>query len=442
MENLFTNIWVGVTAIMTIVGGILSPAPNINLGGTIPTPVASFTTSLASKIGSTDTSMSLVSTSTDDGTNLTNGTVYGFVIDVGTSDEEYVLGTVSSSAIISMTRGVSVITGNTSISDLKKEHRRGASIKITDAPVLMVLARMLNGDETIPNVLKYDNPKTLTASSSLVDKNYADNLSFIGSPDASLTQKGIVEKARRDELANGSSTGDTTAPLFISASYANATSSATSTVPVTQPNGKLSSGFIDQTANYTWSGTSTLSGNNILSGTTTISGNATLSTTTVKGVDVYNAIIKPTSTAWLASNSHNTVTVTASTTVALKIATSSLISAMGVNDTMIISYLFYDGGSGVKGHTISVLANGTTVATYGNSGADSWANIRVHNRNSASSQGIFGSVGEHNLGSVSSTIATASANLSVPFYVNIAVQALSGTPNISISDFDVQVLKP
>lgn len=142
-------------------------------GADIPTPVASFTTSLQSSISSSATTMTLTSFETDDGTDLTEGTIYGFTIDEGTANEEYVVGTATTSnQIINMSRGVSVITGNTEVTALKKAHRRGASVKITDAPVLLVLARIINGDESLPNLLTYTSTSTPTQATDLVHKQY------------------------------------------------------------------------------------------------------------------------------------------------------------------------------------------------------------------------------------------------------------------------------
>jgi hypothetical protein len=288
-SEIFSKIVSGLVAIIASVGSLFAPAqpiPSIslqeitppvvqNFGATIPTPIASFSTSLATKISSSDTSMTLVTTTTDDGTNLTNGKVYGFVLDANTASEEYVLGTVLSSNIVSMTRGISVITGNTNISALQKAHGRGASVKISDAPVLLVLARILNGDETVPNKLTYDSSVTISSFSNnqeLISKGYADALTFAGAPNGSETQKGIYQTASTTNIGNGTALGDTGATLIVPNSRFNTTSSATTIVPVTKSNGKLSQGFLDLTEGFTFSGGVTSTGALVQSGTTTQSG--------------------------------------------------------------------------------------------------------------------------------------------------------------------------
>jgi hypothetical protein len=164
---------------------------NVAFGATnaIPTPIAFFNTSLASKITSTATSMTLVSATDKDGNTL-SGT-YAFIIDEGTSNEEQVNADCTGTACTNMTRGLSVVTGTTSIAALKKEHGRGASVKITDSPQLLILHRIINGISTFPNKLSYTSHPTFTSNTELIDKKYADDLAIAGSPDSSTTVKGI-----------------------------------------------------------------------------------------------------------------------------------------------------------------------------------------------------------------------------------------------------------
>jgi len=185
MSYILSKIGVGFLAVLMSLGIAQAPITpvaqdNLLVGGTISQSVAGFSTSLVSSISTSDTSMELVSVTTDDGTTLTDGVTYGFVIDVNTASEEFVIGTASSTNIINMTRGISVTTGRTSITALKKNHRRGASVKITDHPVLIQLARIANGQDGFPNTLYYDaNGDYSSASSSVItDKNYQDT-SFV-----------------------------------------------------------------------------------------------------------------------------------------------------------------------------------------------------------------------------------------------------------------------
>lgn len=301
---MITKIITGIIALGLAVAGFVFPvqqppqAPEITrseleglgdyvlrLGATIPTPVASFSTSLAAKITSSDTSMTLVSITTDDSTTLTNGTVYGFVIDANTASEEFVLGTASSTSIVSMTRGISVITGNTNVAALQKEHRRGSSVKITDAPVLLVMARILNGDETIPNVLTYASgvsTSTIAADgSNLVSVDLLNDTSITGAVNATTAVKGIIELATAAETASSTATGGTGASLVPPASLFGTTAAA-SKVLMAESDGKIQQGWLDLTEAWTFTGdvrtaSTTISGALTVSATSTFSGAVTFS---------------------------------------------------------------------------------------------------------------------------------------------------------------------
>jgi hypothetical protein len=235
------------------------------IGATVPSVVAAFQTSLASKLTSSETStMTLVSGTTGDGTTL-NGT-YGFTLDEGTSNKEYILATCVDTACTSLVRGISVNTGTSSVAALKKEHRRGASVKITDYPLLAIITNILTGGDSLPSGIKFGSDGFITglATTTPTDLSSAITLyqlqqaTSTGGVNASETAKGVGEIATQAEAAAGTSAGSTGARLLLPASMATTTPSATTLIPITNTSGKLSSNFIDQTANYTWSGSSSM----------------------------------------------------------------------------------------------------------------------------------------------------------------------------------------
>lgn len=141
----------------------------VSYGATVEfaTPVALFETTLASRITTTDTSMTLTSATTKDGTTLASST-YGFIIDEGTASEEFVLADCTATACTNMTRGVSVVTGTSSVTALKQEHRRGASVKITDAPLLVQIARILLGAGKLPSALTFSATQSVASSTNQI----------------------------------------------------------------------------------------------------------------------------------------------------------------------------------------------------------------------------------------------------------------------------------
>lgn len=182
----------------------------------IPTPVALFETSLQASIGSSATSMTLVSGTDKDGNTLASST-YAFILDEGSADEEFVIGGCTGTTCQGLIRGVSVLTGSSTVSSLAKPHRRGASVKITDAPILLRIFRLINGTDYLPNKLRYLNTNTFNDNNELITKKYADDLAISGAPDGTTLIKGIYEIAEEIEAASTSpsGSGDTTAALVL-----------------------------------------------------------------------------------------------------------------------------------------------------------------------------------------------------------------------------------
>ncbi len=218
MQNILQYIGKALVTVAIAIGGLfgghaVAPTINQNVGATIPVTVAVFTTSLQSSISSSATAMTLVS-----GTNKAGNSLSGYVcfnIDEGTATEEFVCGTASGTSVTSMLRGIDPVDGDLEVTALKKAHRRGASVKVTDFPALAIVSRILNGDETLPNTLSYTSHPTFSSNTQLIDKKYADDLSFAGAPDSSTTVKGLVEQATQAEVDSKASSGGTTAPLVV-----------------------------------------------------------------------------------------------------------------------------------------------------------------------------------------------------------------------------------
>lgn len=156
----------------------------------VPTPIALYEDSLQSAITSSATSFTLVRGTDIVGTSLASST-YGFIIDEGSASQEFVLADCVATACTNVIRGVSPITGLTAVTSLQKAHRRGAVVKMTDAPILLILKRLVNGDETWPNIISYVSHPTFTSDTQIVDKKYVDDIAISGSPDATTAIKGI-----------------------------------------------------------------------------------------------------------------------------------------------------------------------------------------------------------------------------------------------------------
>lgn len=143
-----------------------------------PKIVADFETQLASAVSVGATSFTLASATDDDGVSLPAGKYY-FTIENGSSNKEYVVGTVASTAVSSVS---TVTRQGAESSGFARAHRAGASVIITDW-------------------------KTY--------KDYMDEIALVSAPDADASTKGVAEEATTAEVDAGTATGGTGAELFV-----------------------------------------------------------------------------------------------------------------------------------------------------------------------------------------------------------------------------------
>lgn len=144
--------------------------PALNIGAELPSAPALFETSLAAPITATANSLTLTSNTVRGG-----GTLSGyncFTIDEGSAQAEFVCGTASGTAVTNVTRGISPSDGTSAVSALQFAHRRGASVKITDFPIIQLLRNQNNGEATFENVLRYAGTVVPSGASDLADVGY------------------------------------------------------------------------------------------------------------------------------------------------------------------------------------------------------------------------------------------------------------------------------
>ena len=136
----------------------------------IPKITKRFETSLASALSAAGSSFTLESATDEDGNALSG--LYGMTIDVGSADVEDFVVTISGTTATVVYRGSDADDPVTEVSGNKKAHRRGASVVITDFPILAYLRNILNGDSgyTIPNLLKYASGVVPVSADDLTDK--------------------------------------------------------------------------------------------------------------------------------------------------------------------------------------------------------------------------------------------------------------------------------
>ena len=144
---------------------------------------AKFQTTLAAECLDDDTTFTI--TSVVDGTGNNISGKYSFTIDEGTDYEEFISGTVASSTgvVTGLSRGLDYSNPLVSVNALKKDHYRGAIVKVTDYTVLAEVRSVLNGENTIENVLQYGTYALPTEDTDLVSKKYVDDSIVVSTGD-------------------------------------------------------------------------------------------------------------------------------------------------------------------------------------------------------------------------------------------------------------------
>lgn len=143
-----------------------------------PKIIADFETQLATALAVGGTSFTLKSATDDDGVAIPNG-LYYFTIDNGTSNKEYLAGTVTGTSVASV---LSVSRQGTETSGAARAHRVGASVIITDFATY---------------------------------KKYMDEISLVSAPDGSTSAKGVFEASTLAEVRARTATGSTGAALAV-----------------------------------------------------------------------------------------------------------------------------------------------------------------------------------------------------------------------------------
>ncbi len=375
--------------------GLSAPTPKI-VGSAVPSTPALVSDFLATAITKSATTMTLASGAYKDGTPLSG--YLCFTLDVNSPQVEYVCGTASSTSVTGLSRGISYSNPNTTSSALAYPHNRLASVTITNYPQSEFVNRKVNGLDTWDNKITYTTEPTFSNGKDLIDKTYADTLSFAGAPNGSTIQKGIYQEASTTNVGNGTAVGSTGADLIVPNKYFNTTSSATTTVPVTNSAGKLSQGFTDYSLDINYTGTSTLNNLNV-NGTTTVNGAANFNATTSFAQIPTTTTTSPTNSNQLTTKgytdltyplfiSSSTISTTTNTGTISSISTTSTVPTNARYGVLNITLTTVD--SGVTNYndtfTFEVLRQGNT------SMSAAWSNSSNVHMQGTISAGITGNV--------------------------------------------------
>lgn len=141
------------------------------LGSTNPVPIAPalFDQALAAPQQTTDTSFTLVTAP-----NIISGDYVCVAVDSGLTTQEYECGTASTTTtvIYSLSRGLNLRDGSTTVSSNVFYHRSGADVRVTTFPILPIISSAFNGSGSFPNVFSYTSSSTIATTS--LEIPYAD----------------------------------------------------------------------------------------------------------------------------------------------------------------------------------------------------------------------------------------------------------------------------
>jgi len=324
-----------------------------NLGVALPEATAVFETSLQSGIASNATSMTLTTNSIRGGGSLSGFNC--FTVDQGSTNAETICGTVSGTSVTSMSRGISQSNGTTTVSALQFSHRRGASVKITDFPIIQRLKAQNAGEDTFENLLSYaTSTSACTGVDNLCDKAYIDAIVNAGAATSTEVNGGIVELATQLEMASSTDLGADT-PLVLQAKYA--TSSPSGVVSalyaiILDNAGKIAQSALNLTEAFTWTGLHTFNGGILSTASSTFSGEVGFNATTTftgktLGANVINSMTAST-------------TITGATlpeAVYVSTTTGAILLSDG-NDQDTVSMIGFAVTSGANNETVQIQTKG------------------------------------------------------------------------------------
>lgn len=362
---------------------------SLGASSSLPDIRALFETSLASRITSTATSFSLVSGTDKDGNTLASST-YAFIIDEGTANEEFVIADCTNKTCTNATRGLSVLTGTTTVSNLKHEHGRGASVKITDAPIMLIHNRLLQGIDTFPHLLGYTSGTACDSGSDgsrICDIAYIRVLAGQGAATSTESTGGIVELGTALETASSTYLGvdrptvlqtknATDTPQSGCAAGYTSTAGAGCSV-IAQLTGKIKQSWINLTEAFTFSGGITSTATTTLA-CSSLTGNACIingvSTKWPSAQGTAGQVLTNDGTGVLSWASGGVTVLGATTTPAFTASTGSTTLASfslgtnvlnGTSQRLVVDVLPYHKGGGGSCHWDVQIGTGSASTTVG-----------------------------------------------------------------------------
>ena len=252
--------------------------------------VSDYSKFISQTISSTATEIPVTSMSTTDGHTLTMadlGTRVFLTLEPRkTSKKEIVMCTgITSLSWTGCTRGLAFYgTSTASVTANRHSHNSGSTITLSNVHYTQEQLVDIDSNQNIGGNKKYTGnthfykiptatTTIATGNNQLITLGQLNSVTNQGAATSSDITSGISERATKAEISAGTSF-DANNPHYISSEHATSTFQvATTSVMITESDGKLNQNALDLTENFAFSGNNSNTGTNTFSATTTISGN-------------------------------------------------------------------------------------------------------------------------------------------------------------------------
>ena len=255
-------------------------------------PAGGTTYRLQTSIGTTDTTVKLSSFKNRSSIALTMtllNTDIGYgTLSPQTSRSEFVSfsgitqNSDGTATLTGVTRGLSDISPFTASTTLRQAHAGQSVFILSDSPQLFEEYAKRRNDETIAGLWNFNSylptsSITATTSAQFTTKGYVDNVTNAGAATSTETNGGIVELGTLAEQAD-SYDGGANKPTVLQTKNSTSTCQVVGSynIVASSTSGKLDKNCLDQTLNYSWSGTNTFSGTSLNTASTTFTATTTI----------------------------------------------------------------------------------------------------------------------------------------------------------------------
>ena len=195
-------------------------------------------------------------------------------------------GSDNTATVSGCTRGLLPYTPFTASTTYQFAHGGGTAVIFSNPPQLYEQFPARADSETITGIWTFsatNTPRynsgatsTITGSSTLIHKQYADELAIAGVSDANYTDFGGIILATTSQLAAGTATSTATRYLVAPSQAFGSSSASRVMVPVTQSDGTIKPGFLPLDEAWTHTATTTFDGNVVISSALNLTATTTL----------------------------------------------------------------------------------------------------------------------------------------------------------------------